>query len=335
MGKKVLIGVCCILIAGLVVILVAGIQAGGWRGSWASAGSGRADILAVSYEFDSGSVELLDLDLKRDDVEIVPATGSVIRLEQWVDRERPEGSKLQCDLSGSTLRAVSQAADNWFFSALRLGISRIRVLVPKEAGIALRAACGAGNLDLRDLRLGNVELSAGAGDIEVSGVRAAAGTFHSAAGNVSLDGATLRSLDCSTGAGDVDAAGIRSGGEVQLDTPAGNLRFQGSCSRFDGSSGAGDITAEVTGAVRISGSASAGNVEIICPDTAGLETVSAQASAGDVTVALPPGSRVAISGVSGLAELHIDENAAFEIASTDAVQVDVHAPIGDIRLEAA
>lgn len=332
MSRRILIVVLSIVIAVLVVVLVSGIA---WNGTGlrTPAGWRRTDSMAASYEFPAAEVDRLELNLSLDDVELTAGKADVIRFEQWTDGGLPDQRKLLCRLDDHVLTGHTDgtAWQNWRFPGPPL--SQIKIELPADLVLPVRAALDAGDIEVRELHLGDLALEAELGSISVARVRGADAKIRSSAGDIDILDCSFTQLDCTADLGSIDAAKAAVQTEVNLRSSSGDQRFQGSCTRFDGSTSAGSVAAEISGAVSASGSSSAGSVEILCRDVHKLENVNASADLGDVTVGLPSGSKISLGYDRGLGGLEFDGDAGLEI-DPDGIRVDIRTSAGDLLLRA-
>lgn len=331
MSRKVLIAVFSVLIVVLVVMLAAGV-ARGRSGVFSVFRPQQPPAMTEAYDFPAAEIRSIELSLSFDDVQIEPGSGDTLRVEQWTDGSLSEPRKLHCELRDGALSAsTAGVSGSSLFSLGPTTLSRVTIRIPAGMTLPVRAAVGAGDLDVRDLQFGDLTVDSGAGNITLSGVSAEDAEVHTAAGDIDLRKVVCRRLDCSSAVGNIDVAETDVEGDVYLDSSSGDQQFAGSCASCSGSASAGDVKLEVSGVSRVTGSSSAGDVEISCPDTAGLERVSASTSLGNVTVGLAAGSKVSLAFDRGLGDLELEKGAEIEIAS-DGIVLDVHTGAGDLVL---
>lgn len=335
--KKTLIVVFSVVTAALAVLLVWGIAAG--QPSWRTAPERRhSGTIIASYDFAGSEVKELDLQFDMDDVELVPATGDTVRVEHWTNSSPPDAAKLVCRLDNGTLRAstgrwtaTDKLVSGWGFISGEPLQSRVTVQVPPDLALPVRFSGGAGNLGVRNLQLGNLEIDCGLGDVQLERISGGSTAVATGAGNIDIQAASLDALTCSTGVGDVNVADAHVARTVRLDSASGNLDFRGSCENYNGEASAGDVFAEVSGAASVAGSTSSGNVDLLCRDAGKLSSVRADTSLGDVTIGLPQNTKISLGYEPGLGQMHLADGAKLEIAG-GGIEVDVRTSAGELYL---
>lgn len=369
MSRKVLMVVFSAIIVLLVVVLAVGISGASVRAPWWS-GARPADSLAASFEFASADVSRVALRLAADDVDVVPGSEGVIRLEQWTADSGPQPEPLACTLADGTLLAGTDARPvRWWPFFGPDPVSCVTVQVPPAAVPALSAAVKSGDVSIRELRFGQLEIDSGAGNVELRGGAAEHAAVHTAGGNIDIEDFSPAELDCRTGAGDIclnqiaagRTAAETSGGDIDirdvslrelecraaagnvavagatvvqgayLDASAGDVEFGGSCAVLQAEAAAGNVTADVADCAGVAASSACGDVELQCRSVQKLAGVRAETRAGNVTVQLPAGTRISLAYEPGLGGMHFEDGADLNVDG-GGIPLEISCAAGDLFL---
>lgn len=333
MKRNTMIVIFSVVIITLLVVLIWGISVrdgwNGWRREDAS-GWPAADLKSgVVFEYDAADVQEVNIDLLSEEVQIEPAEGSTIRVEQLAASDIPSREQIRCGLRGSSLTVQAPAA--WNASCVGWGHlpTSVRVSVPKQAALRLGIDVLSGSVNARDLRFRDMDVDAASGSIRLEGITADGASFQTASGSISIAGGSFRSLNCETASGEIDAeTGVD--GTVSLSSMSGGQRFSGSCSEFHAEAASGDVDAEIRGASSVSAEAMSGRVNLVCPDVSRLSLVRAETASGAVSLAFPRGTSLALDfeSMSG----RLNTAAAGELRIGSGIQVEVETASGDLTV---
>ena len=330
MRRYTMIALFSVVIVVLCIVLVTGINAS--RLPWQWPRSAGRETMTQSFEFAAEDVQNMNMRLTFHDVRIIPGEADTVRIEEWSDQPLSDPIRLRCQLAGGTLEADTLSGGtgcSFFGQHPRV---QIVVAVPPKSGLAVQAWTGAGDLDVQDVRLGDISLSTGAGDIVLSDTEAGGSVLHTSAGDIDvLAGTRLQSMDSSSAAGSVDVE-AEVNNQAVLSSASGDVRFIGSCRSFEGSTGAGNVDGSFERVKSVKATSSAGDVDLLMQKNTGVREIFADSGVGDISVGLPAGSRIQLKESRGLGDLELENKAGFEITSEDAILLDLHASAGDIEL---
>ena len=335
MMRRVAMILLSIGIVALIAVLIMGISGGRYRAvdrHWPDSAYAAPQQIAA-YDFPAEQVSSLQFDVAWEDISVLPGDGGVIHVEQWCDRALSEQDQLQCSVQNGVLLAQTKGRrGSGGFFGWTVPHAQITVQVPADALMPLSASAGAGDLEIRGVKLGHLDLSTGAGNIRLEKLEADESVLQTSAGDILVQDETkLTSLRGASSVGSVDVT-AQVGGQVSLETESGDVAFTGSCGTFAASAAAGNVFGDIRQAQTVQADSSLGDVELLIPGTSRLESVHAQTAAGDVAVGLPSGSRISLEHSTSLGDLRLEDGAEFEITGQDAIRVDVSTSAGDIYL---
>jgi hypothetical protein len=205
-----------------------------------------------SYVYRSSAPKMLQLHSSSADVEIVPGTGRLVRIQwraEWVGK-RPSHSLTKQD---GVLRLGSSCAG---------GLSSVTGLftfdVPCSAHYRVEVPAGQA-----------IRLEVSSGDVKLTNLRGR--------------------VDVATSSGDISARDMPGGGTVKLAASSGDIsaRFDGPPASLTATASSGDVSVHVpSGRYRIDASASSGDrsVQNLIDDPASTRTIVVQTKSGDVWV---------------------------------------------------
>lgn len=334
MSKRAMIIIFSVVIVVLVIMLIWGISMrDGWSGwNWGiSFGGGSAGLTAgTTFEYPLSDVQEVDLNLLSEGVAIEPTDGDVIRVEQISERGIPNEFRMRCGVQGGRLlieSGVQPVVSCGFNSTYH---SDIRVSIPRKAVLTTSIDALSGRVEIRDLELADLDVDAASGQVSLRNVTARAVSAETASGNVNVAAGSFDSLRCETASGSIDVeADVR--GEAHLSSMSGAQRFNGTCSEFDSEAASGDVSAEVRGAATIDAEAMSGNVNLVCPDVAGLNLVDVETASGQVSLSVPEGTALSVDFESMSGNLRLDEMGGLLVGS-GGVQVNVETASGDLTV---
>lgn len=200
-----------------------------------------------------------DLTVEPTDGENITVTGEDCPLKAWM-----EGDCLRVEaLSRTQNNGWGRFADLFF----RLRGGTVRIGVPRSQQLALALRTVSGDIEVRDVTVGDVEISSTSGDLTLL---------------PNADSRPQRAT-INTASGDVKAA--LTAETVKARSMSGDVRMTCDCDRFEASSVSGDVHIDGNCAEATLKSIS-GDVTLHCLDTAPA-TVTANSTSGDIRLLLP------------------------------------------------
>lgn len=196
----------------------------------------------INETYDIDDINAFDIECGATDISILKSKDGKIHLGA---EKIPEKSKVS--VNGKTLSIVCEKNGDfdlsfWIFHWNGVN-DKITIELPEKEYEKLAVSAGAGDMDLSGVSFGEIKLESGAGDIDLESVKCDTASVRSGAGDHKYtDFACSGTLTDKTGAGDTKAASAKLGG-FNSSHGAGDTNFTG---RIDGdikvSSGAGDVT---------------------------------------------------------------------------------------------
>lgn len=308
MKKVIVTAICLVLVVavGLTTILVLGIT--GVVPSLGWGGNTTRELVNLQV-FDASDIDALNVSYSSDEIEILPATGNELVLEEYMTRN-DESYKATTALNGGTLsiRAGERpfAIGMWGFS------SRIKLYLPQNWGADVRIENTSGKVEAEvSLNFNSLTVKNTSGSIKLYQVEAT--------GDIHLENTS----------GSIKADLLRAGGSVILSASSGSVKpgsvyaqeIRASCSsgsiQFDHAAAKTVTAANTSGGVkfdRIEGdfelSTSSGSVDV----NSGSGQGSAKSTSGSVDVTLEQlEGDLSLTSTSGGCKLELSRGTEFEL----------------------
>lgn len=221
-------------------------------------------------------IEELEITWEDGPVQVIPTTGSLIRITETSNKELTDEEHMQVSAGGRKLE-INWDHSRFRFISFRLSFfhntsKSLVVELPEAVAQALTEVdCSniSGAVAIEGLACQEGAFSTVSGNLSLTGITAAEGcTLSTISGDITARGLTAQALHASTTSGALNVSGAALE-EADFDTVSGVLVFEGGAQAFSHSTVSGGARAQFTA----------------CPQELNMNSVS-----GGLTVVLPPAS---------------------------------------------
>ena len=276
--KKIIIIFLCVFLScilGAAVILGVLISKGGGFESLAKLFG--ADIsVDESRNLDLSGITAVRIECASSDIHLATADKPKADLKGYVISPKPKEKFLNVLEQNGTL-VIKVELDPFFFNYSKLDL---RVYLPEADSLDVTVNCKSGDIDVSDMRFGDLKISHTSGNTVISNCAAVAFSWEGSSGDTYISLCSFKTLDYVCAAGNITVKD--TSGDFTVRSTAGNVNISGASGSLDASCLSGNITAQMTKIAPVTADVTSGNITLFLPSGSAFD-LTAKVTSGSIT----------------------------------------------------
>jgi len=276
--KKIVIIFACVFLAcilGAAVILGVLISGGGGAASLAKM-FGADMSVDESRDLDLSGVTAVRIECASSDIHLAAADKPKADLKGYVISPKPREQYLSVSEQNGTL-IIKVESDPFFFNYAKLDL---RVYLPEADSLDVSVGCASGNIDVSDMRFGELKISHSSGNTVISNCAASAFSFEGSSGDADISSCSFKTLDYVCTSGNITVKD--TSGDFSVRSTAGNVNISGASGSLDVSCLSGNITADMIKIAPVTADVTSGNITLYFPVGSAFD-LNAKVTSGSIT----------------------------------------------------
>lgn len=245
MTKTVLI-ITAILIACLIGAgIVLGITARDANGQWHFSNmiDGEKFEIDEAQGFDLTGVSAMRVDCTSGNIKFVVSDETKVTLTGVVITRGQQDEYLSVYEQDGTLYVEVEFEDQWFNIHTDM---KLTIYLPSDNNLDLSVDSTSGNINMADMRFGDIRIKKTSGDAMIDGCTAKTMEYDSSSGNTNISGSRFGSMDIVSTSGDIEIS--KTPGDITIRSTSGNVGIMDADGTLDIGSTSGDVTIDMASA---------------------------------------------------------------------------------------